>query len=86
MTIFQESSQKLDKIRSQDIGKVECPVVETQAHEVSLPHLMDKVTDIAIANQNAGLIISASIGTSIIIHVICRSAVKLVTALGKQKL
>ena len=43
-------------------------------------NLIDKVTDLAIENQQVGLIIGSAIGTSIVICAIAHSAAKLIHA------
>lgn len=61
-------------------GQSSCPVVETYTAEPTLPYLIDKVTDIAVANKEAGLVIASAIGTSVILYVIADAAAKLIRA------
>lgn len=49
--------------------------------QLTLPYLLDKVTDMAIANQDAGLVIAAAIGTSVVLYVIADATAKLIKAL-----
>ncbi|NER24484.1 MAG: hypothetical protein F6J96_28040 [Symploca sp. SIO1C2] len=43
-------------------------------------YLINKVADIAVANQDAGLVIAAAIGTSVILWAIADAAAKLIKA------
>lgn len=51
--------------------------------EPTLPCLIDKFSDIAIENKEAGLIIATSIGSSIILYIVFKSIFDLVIALHK---
>ncbi|NES20704.1 MAG: hypothetical protein F6K41_17665 [Symploca sp. SIO3E6] len=57
-----------------------CPQIEAHTEEPTLLYLINKVADVAIANQDAGLIIAAAIGTSVILWAIADSAAKLIKA------
>ncbi len=52
----------------------------TEVQETRPINLIDKVTDLAMENQEVGLIIGSAIGTSIIICAIAHSAAKLIRA------
>ncbi|GGA02635.1 hypothetical protein [Okeania sp. KiyG1] len=43
-------------------------------------NLIDKITDLAMENQEVGLIVGSAIGTSIVICAIAHSAAKLIRA------
>ena len=43
-------------------------------------HLIDKVADVAIQNQAAGLVLASAIATSIMMYVIAKSAAELIHA------
>ncbi len=60
--------------------QLSCSKIENHTEELTLPHLINKVADIAVANQDAGLIISAAIATSIILFTIADAAAKLIKA------
>ncbi|NEO53720.1 MAG: hypothetical protein F6K54_11895 [Okeania sp. SIO3B5] len=44
------------------------------------PNLIDKLTDLAMENQEVGLIVGSAIGTSIVICAIAHSAAKVIRA------
>lgn len=44
------------------------------------PNLIDKITDLAMENQEVGLIVGSAIGTSIVICAIAHSAAKVIRA------
>jgi hypothetical protein len=48
--------------------------------EQPLPHLIDRVADIATTNREAGLILSGSLATACILWVLADSATKLIKA------
>jgi hypothetical protein len=50
------------------------------SEEPSLPHLIDRVADIAATNREAGLILSGSLATTLILWVLADSATKLIKA------
>ena len=52
----------------------------TEVQETRPINLIDKITDLAIENQEVGLIVGSAIGTSIIICAIAHSAAKLIRA------
>jgi len=60
--------------------QLSCPKIEAHTEEPTLLHLINKVGDIAVANQDAGLIIAAAIGTSVILWAIADAAAKLIRA------
>ncbi len=62
-------------------GHLDCSKVETHTVEPTLPYLIDKITDIAVANQDAGLLIAGAIGTSAVLYVVADAAAKLIKVL-----
>ncbi|MDJ0516937.1 MAG: hypothetical protein QNJ74_12010 [Trichodesmium sp. MO_231.B1] len=52
----------------------------TEVQETRPINLIDKITDLAIENQEVGLIVGSAIGTSIVICAIAHSAAKLIRA------
>ncbi|NES69040.1 MAG: hypothetical protein F6K24_29315 [Okeania sp. SIO2D1] len=52
----------------------------TEVQETKPINLIDKITDLAMENQEVGLIIGSAIGTSIIICAIAHSAAKVIRA------
>ncbi|MDY7002901.1 MAG: hypothetical protein SWX82_02715 [Cyanobacteriota bacterium] len=56
--------------------------IQTTSIEVqeTRPNLIDKITDLAMENQEVGLIVGSAIGTSIVICAIAHSAAKLIHA------
>ncbi|MGD1713195.1 hypothetical protein [Dapis sp. BLCC M172] len=53
----------------------------TEVQETRPINLIDKITDLAMENQEVGLIIGSAIGTSIVICAIAHSAAKLIRAI-----
>jgi len=60
--------------------QLSCPQIAVQTEEPTLTYLINKVADIAVANRDAGLVIAAAIGTSVILWAIADAAAKLIKA------
>lgn len=54
--------------------------VSVCSEEPSLPHLIDRVADIATTNREAGLILSGALATTLVLWVLADSATKLIKA------
>ncbi|NER99098.1 MAG: hypothetical protein F6J86_35635 [Symploca sp. SIO1B1] len=75
-----KTSNNESKYISNTSEQLSCPQIEVQTEEPTLLYLINKVADIAVANQDAGLVIAAAIGTSVILWAIADAAAKLIKA------
>ncbi|NEP12141.1 MAG: hypothetical protein F6K14_18415 [Symploca sp. SIO2C1] len=64
--------------------QLSCSKIETNTEEPTLLHLIDKVGDLAIANQDAGLILAGALSISVIFWAIADAAAKLLKAVRSQ--
>ncbi len=83
LEIFNQHDSSKTFIKTDEQRELKSTVCTICTQEPALPCLLDKLTDIAIENKEAGLILSTAIAASIIIYAVSKSVAEIIVAWRK---